>query len=460
MAGQATVDVSAAIEKQKLGRFLIRLIIVSWLVTFFDGFDMNVIPFTRILLEGAFHLKDQQYGELFSIGVFGTLFAGFLFGYIGDRWGRRPTIIFATGAFSLLTFAFAFSWNFESLMALRFLNGLALGGAIPLIWALNMEFAPKSMRATIITLIMLGYGIGVAVAGPLARLVIPHFGWQGVYVVGGMLSFLATALLILMLPESLRFLTVKGGRHDRILDTLRRMDADIPPMAEADTPARFLLTDEAPRTEGFKVSMLFKGRLKWLTPLLWLSYFCSSISIFFVVSWGPAILEKLHLSPDHVAWLSSLNSLCSAIGGLAVMRFTDKHGAIAIALLPLTAVPLLLIAGLAPVTLMQFILLLIPISIFMGGSHYGITSIVSMFYPSAIRGNGAGWCSGVAKIGSVLGPLIGGYVLASGLPVRTSYALLAACPLVYGVAVLTIGFIERRSGDHAPIDAAPAPAAE
>ncbi len=131
------------------------------------------------------------------------------------------------------------------------------------------------------------------------------------------------------------------------------------------------------------------------------------------------------------------------------MRFTDRHGPIVVALLPLTAVPLLLAAGLAPLTLAQFMVLLVPISIFLGGSHYGITSIISMFYPSAIRASGAGWCSGVAKIGSVLGPLIGGYVLATNLPVKMTYALLAACPLVYGVAVLTIGVIVRRGGGSA-----------
>ena len=465
MAGQATFDVSAAIETQKLSGFTIRLVVVSWLVTFFDGFDMNVISFTSKQLEASFHLSHQMLGQVFSIGIFGTLLAGFLFGYIGDRIGRRPAIIFATGAFSALTLALAFAWNYESLLALRFLNGLALGGAMPLIWALNMEYAPKRMRATIITVIMLGYGIGVMVAGPVARLILPRFDWPGVFILGGALSFVATLLLFFALPESLRFLTGRDGQHAAIHGILRRMKVAIPPMASPDEPARFILTDEAPPTgKRFHLSMLFEGRLRWLTPLLWLSYFSSSISTFFLTSWGPLVLQDLGFSADHAAWVSSMNSLCSATGGVLLMRFTDRHGPIAIALLPLTAVPLLLTAGLAPVTLTQFIFLLIPISVFLGGSHYGITSIVSMFYPSPIRASGTGWCSGVAKIGSVLGPLIGGYVLATSLPVKMTYALLAACPLVYGVAVLMIGVIERRGRDQEPVPAgqaaAPAPAAE
>jgi AAHS family 4-hydroxybenzoate transporter-like MFS transporter len=454
MAGRTTFDVSAALETQKLSGFTIRLICISWLVTFFDAFDMNVIAFTSKQLEASFNLTHQMLGQVFSIGVFGTLLAGFLFGYIGDWIGRRPAIIFATGAFSALTIALAFAWNFESLLVLRFLNGLALGGAMPLIWALNMEYAPKRMRATVITVIMLGYGLGVAVSGPVARLVLPTFDWPGVFIVGGSLSFVATLLLFFALPESLRFLTGREGSHKAIHDILRRMKAAIPPMGSPDAPTRFVLTDEAPPTgKRFNVAMLFEGRLRWLTPLLWLSYFSSSISTFFLASWGPLVLQDLGFSADHAAWVSSMNSLCSATGGLLLMRFTDRHGPIAIALLPLTAVPLLLTAGLAPVTLTQFIFLLIPISVFLGGSHYGITSIVSMFYPSPIRASGTGWCSGVAKIGSVLGPLIGGYVLATSLPVQMTYALLAACPLVYGVAVLTIGIIVRRERDQDPLAA-------
>jgi AAHS family 4-hydroxybenzoate transporter-like MFS transporter len=187
---------------------------------------------------------------------------------------------------------------------------------------------------------------------------------------------------------------------------------------------------------------------------LWFSYFASSISTFFIASWGPKILEDLGFSANHAAYVTALNSLCSAAGGLAIMRFTDKHGPISISILPLTAVPLLLFAGLAPINLLGFLIILVPISIFLGGSHYGVVSILGNFYPSAIRANGAGWCSGVGKIGSVLGPLIGGYLLAyftaTHLPVRLTYALLAICPAAYGLAILGVGIIYRGSLPGAP----------
>lgn len=454
MAAAQTFDITAALEREKLGGFALRLILVSWLVTFFDGYDMNVIAFATKQLASAFQINNTQLSYIISSGLFGTLIGNFLFGWLGDVLGRRPAIILAVGAFSLLTLAQAFCTTFEALLVVRFFNGLALGGALPLIWALNVEFAPKRMRATVITLIMLGYGVGVMFAGPIARLILPRFDWPGIFIFGGVVSLLATGLLVVTLPESLRYLAVKGDRPDRIRVVLRRMGLEAP------EGAAFVLTDEAPKSaQKAAVRQLFAGTLAWLTPLLWISYFASSISTFLLSSWGPRILEEMRFSPDHAAYISSMNSALGMTGGLLLMRFTDRHGPLVIAAYPLIAVPLLLTAGLAPMSLTVFLALLVPIALFLSGGHYGITSIVSLFYPSSIRSLGSGLCSGLAKVGSVIGPLIGGLVLDSGMPVKMTYALLAACPLLYGVSALGIGLIVRRSGNPAEQDIVAQPAA-
>jgi AAHS family 4-hydroxybenzoate transporter-like MFS transporter len=164
---QQEVDVSSIIEQQKLNGFLVALVVGSWVITFFDGFDMNVISFAAPYIAPEFHLDKVMMGKLFSIGLAGTMVGGFLFGYLGDRIGRRPSIIAATVAFSVLTMAIAFSKSYEQLLALRFLDGIAIGGMLPLSWALNIEYAPKRFRSTIVTVVMVGYSLGTAVGGPV-----------------------------------------------------------------------------------------------------------------------------------------------------------------------------------------------------------------------------------------------------------------------------------------------------
>src|SRR6202453_3407093 len=139
MIERNNVDVSRIIEEQKLGRFLVGLVAISWIITFFDGLDTNLISFAAPYFGAQYHLTRLQLGNIFSMGLFGTMVGGFALGYLGDRIGRRPVVIFATALFGILTMCFALANSYGSLLALRFIDGLPLGGMLPLAWALNIE---------------------------------------------------------------------------------------------------------------------------------------------------------------------------------------------------------------------------------------------------------------------------------------------------------------------------------
>src|SRR5580658_2550012 len=222
MAGRAVIDVSETVERQKLGGFLIGLVAISWIITFFDGFDSQAIAFAAPYLSTQYHLDRIMMGNIFSMGLVGTLVGGFAFGYLGDRVGRRPAIILATAAFGLLTLAFVLADGYASLLALRLVDGVALGGMLPLAWALNIEYAPKRYRATIVTVIMIGYSFGTALGGPVAIWLIPIFGWKAVFIFGGVAAIASSVVLFLLLPESIRFLASKGRQPDRIAAIVRR----------------------------------------------------------------------------------------------------------------------------------------------------------------------------------------------------------------------------------------------
>ena len=446
MSGQ---DLNAALEERKLGRFGLGLVLISALVIFFDGYDMQVIAFATTRMETVFHVTNAAFGMALGAGLFGTLVGGVLFGALADRFGRRPAIIAATACFSFLTFALAFANSLTTLIVLRFVAGLALGGAIPLLWTLNVEFAPKRLRATVITLIMLGYGFGTAFAGPISTIILPRWDWPGLFVFGGVISLIAVGILIAWLPESLRTLAARPDSADAITRVLRRMGVEPP----TDPEAIRILREGPPQQSrrGLNLKGLFEGRLRVLTPLIWICYFASSIAVYFLTNWGPTILRNMHFSTNGTGWLSFGNSMCGMTGGLMLMRFTDKHGPISIAVMPLIAVPFLLVTGLAPVTLVTFIFLSLALTFFVSGGHYGITSVISGFYPSHIRASGSGVANAFAKVGSILGPVIGGFVLDAHLQPRTPYALLAICPLVFAAAALAMGLVARRRDP--PMDA-------
>jgi AAHS family 4-hydroxybenzoate transporter-like MFS transporter len=436
----ATIDVSQVIERQKLSRFLVSLVIISWIITFFDGFDSNVISFAAPYFGAEYHLSRVQLGNVFSMGLLGTLIGGFIFGYVGDRIGRRPAVIFATAAFGVLTMCFALADNYWSLFGLRLINGLPLGGMLPLAWALNIEYAPKRYRATIVTVIMMGYSLGTALGGPIAIWLIPKLGWKALFIVGGVASLAGALALFLMLPESIRFLAAKRKSPERIAAILRRMAAD----EQVPAGATFIATDEGAIGKDFKPSLLFEGELRWITPLIWLAYIFSSMAVFFIVNWTPLVFEALKFSRNEAATAATMNSIMGAIGGLLLMRFTDKRGAIAITTMPVVTTALLLVAGLVYVGHTPFLVLSALIGGFLIGGHFGLHSICGIFYPSAYRGNGAGWATSVAKIGSVAGPFLGGIILSTSLPVRNIFTVLAVCPAVFAISIYVVGRMHRR----------------
>ena len=446
------IDVVDIVEGQKLGWFVVRLVLVSALVMFLDGYDLNVIPFTAPDVMKAYGLNTVMWKDVLTSGILGTLIGSIVFGIFGDRLGRRSAIVCATAAFGVLTLLFAAAANYHQQLVLRLLNGIALGGAVPLTWALSVEYVPRRYRATIVTVIMMGYGIGVAVSGPIAvKLLIPSFGWQGVFLFGGGASLLAAALLFRALPESLRFLAARGDRPEQLARIVRQL---APERTDIEG-ATFTLSGQDPDDESRRglpavlhgLAALFRGPLRVITPLVWLAYAASSMSTFFFTSWGPMLFQKMGLSREGAAWSSFANSVCGALGALLLMRFTDRLGPISVALLPAVAVPFLLTLGFVPVGHTAFIATMALLYVFLGGSHYGIISITGTFYPTTHRALGTGWASAVGKIGSVAGPWVGGgimaAVIASTLPAKDTFLFLALCPTVFFFCMLGIGLMER-----------------
>ena len=370
------------------------------------------------------------------------MLGGFFFGYLGDRIGRRPTIILSTAAFGLMTLLFTLADSYTSLLVLRFLNGFALGAMLPLCWALNIEFVPKRYRASVITIIMVGFSLGGAVAGPLTVWIAPHYGWASVFALGGIATLLSSVLLFFTLPESVRFLVSKHKHPEAVERILKRLDPGI----EIRPGDRYFLADEIDiGDQPFRVGQLFIGKLKWITPMIWIGFGASSMAMYFLASWSPLVYQYAGFDRATASWVSSFASFSGAMAGLILMRVVDTRGPYAVMIYPLLSLPFLLALGIGDLQGNAFIVLSLIGAIFVKGSHYGITSIAGIFYPSAIRGNGAGWAASMGKIGSVCGPLLGAYVLNSGMPVVKSFAILALCPAVLGVCAYTMARIDRRS---------------
>ena len=439
--GMRTIDVTASIERRRFDGAYYGLIALSWLITAFDGLDGLMIGFTLPYMRDELHLTTVMMGYVAAAGNAGTAAGGFLSPLLADRVGRRPTLIAMALMFGMLTSATALAGSYEALVVMRFVNGLALGGLLPLAWALNIEFVPKRLRATVVTIIMVGYSVGSAMAGPLTNALAPGHGWQGVYLAGGLGTLVCSVALWIWLPESIRFLVLNGRRPDAVARTLHQLD----PRTDATAEDRFVLSDEVKTAGKVPIKELFAGPLRIVTPLLWLGFFMSSLGVFFTSSFGPTVLESIGFPRPTAALVKSSVSLVGAGLGLLLMRFTDRKGPIALAVYPAVAVPVLIVVGYGLLSGDTFLAMVLLGSGLVMGGHFGVQSIAGVYYPSAVRATGGGFASGVAKVGAILGPIVGAAVLSSHLPVVRTYALLAICPAALCLCALGIARALRRA---------------
>jgi AAHS family 4-hydroxybenzoate transporter-like MFS transporter len=443
-ASSRTLDVSAFLDRG-MTPFHKRLLIVSCLVTFFDGLDFSLIAFTLPYLREQMALTDEMTGFVSSAAFAGQMIGSLIGSYIADIVGRRPVILWCTVLSALLTFVTGFAGTPEMLIVLRFLGGLAIGGLLAPIWSLNIESMPAGKKATAVTIIMLGFSTGGAAAGQVTNFLAPSHGWEAVFWVAGAATMALAIVLQFTLPESARWMVARGKPTADILPLLSRFD---PGIGQAGYTA-LVLSDER-RTSGqspwAKSAALFRGALVFITPVIWFTYFFSSFAIYLKSAFGVLFMETLGIERTTAADLASINGLLGAVGGVFLLMYTEKRGPIWIALAPLIGIPLALLIGSG---LIDGGPLFIPVillgGITIGVGHAAVISMTTFYYPSAVRSTGGGWASFMAKFAAVAAPIIGGYYfLVDRQAVLDGYNFTALCLAGVVLGIVALAFFAKR----------------
>ncbi|MDA9413168.1 4-hydroxybenzoate transporter [Bradyrhizobium sp. CCBAU 45384] len=445
MSASDIIDVTDVIERQRRNGLVLTVLILSTTMMFLDGYDLQAMAFAAPSIIRAWGVERAALGIVFSAGIFGILVGGLVFGSLGDRIGRRLSIVASMLVFGGFTLATVWASDITSLIVLRFLAGIGIGGLSPLCYALNLEYAPSRYRGTAVAIIMVGYVAGSSIGGFIAAGLVPQFGWTIVFWIGGVLPLLGAALCYFALPESIKFLVVRNREPAEIARILNRIE----PGLQAQATTRFVLRDEASAGSAgmgplSQLASLFDGRLAIITPFLWVAYIASSITMFFLNSWTPILAEASGHTPAQAAMGLTVFSLGGAVGGLTIGRVLDRFGVIAIAIVPLIACPLVASLGWAGLGDSTYLGTMACVGFFVVGGHQGLNSSVGQFYSSANRTTAVGWALSVAKIGSISGPLVAGILIAQHLPFSNLFLLAALPPLVVAACVLVLGISQRK----------------
>jgi AAHS family 4-hydroxybenzoate transporter-like MFS transporter len=421
------LNLEELVDGQKFGRFNINLLIWSFLAMATDGFDLAGLASAAPELARTWHVAPKAFAPALSASLFGILFGAPLLGHAGDRFGRKILIVTGSIVFSLGTLATVWATNLDQVVALRFLTGIGIGGLMPNAIALNSELAPKRLRATLIVLMFTGISVGAGIAGAIQAWLIPHYGWQVMFLFGGLAPLIVAACLLLTLPESVKFLALKPHRRAQFLSTIRSLRRDL---AIADD-ARFVVAP-APQASGLGIKLIFSGRLAWITPLLWACFASALMANFFLNSWLPLIFETSGMTARESGVATSLYHYGGAIGGLLVSLVLGRLGFTVIALLFLCATLAIATIGFPGLSYIAMVSAVALSGFCTLGVQFGNNAASGLLYPTAFRSSGVGWALGIGRFGSIAGPLAGGLLLGLKVPPR-EFFFFAAVPMAAGV---------------------------
>lgn len=427
--------VSELIDRRPMGRYQIWTMVLCGMVIVLDGFDTQSIGFLAPSMADTLRVPVKTFGPIFAAALVGLMISSMLSGPIADRWGRKWPIVACTlifGTFAMLT---ARSTTFDQLLAFRFLTGLGLGGALSNSVALMSEYAPKHLLAVIVSMMFCGMPTGAVLGTQVSAVMLPRWGWRSVFYAGGVLPLTLALLLILILPESVRYLEVSGASQQKISRILGRISREL-----AHVPfSRYQRKDE--RQNAPVANLFTEGRAAG-TFLLWIPYFMNLLMLYFIVFWLPALLRQTGKPVSAGITAIMLFSVGGIVGSAVEGNLMNRWGSLNVLLAEFLGT-MVLIAALAYST--AFSLMMITtfvLGFVVQAAQGGLSAVAATFYPISIRSTGIGWCLGVGRVGSIVGPLLGGLMLKldwSPRQILLAGAVPAFCAAAAAFASLRLG---------------------
>jgi MFS transporter, AAHS family, 4-hydroxybenzoate transporter len=400
---------SEIIDRRPLSRFQIRTIALCGLVLVLDGFDAQALGFVVAPVSETLKIQLKSFGPILSASLFGLMIAAMATGPIADRWGRKWTVIFSTITFAVFALLTAHVTTFNQLLILRFLTGLGLGGALPNVVSLATEYSPRRFQTVFVSVLFAGMPLGGVVAGMTSSAVIHTWGWRSVFYVGGLLPLALACVLIAVLPESVRFLSVRGGDPRKIARVLAKISPELAGVTLASS------SSQAHAHQGLPVKHLFTEGRAAGTILLWIPFFMNLLLLYFVVSWMPALLRQAGMSVSAGITATTLFSVGGIVCCFVEGTLINILGAFVVLVAEFGVCALFMAAMAFAATSRPVVF---SIAFVLGfcvvGGQGGINALAAGFYPTSIRSTGVGWALGIGRIGSIVGPMVAGMLLSAG----------------------------------------------
>jgi AAHS family 4-hydroxybenzoate transporter-like MFS transporter len=416
---------------------------ICFIVAMLDGYDTQAIAFVAPVIAKQWGISVDTFGPVFAIGLLGLTIGALAFGPIADRYGRKPILFVSTaifGAFGLMT---VLATTYNELLVYRLLTGIGLGGAMPNVIALTSEYFPRRIRTTAVTLMFTGFPIGAVIGGIAGGKLIAAFGWHSIFVVGGVAPLVILPLIALWLPESIRYLLRTEPQSQRVQMIVARL-------APLGNVAPDIAAEASSEGNGVPIRHLFADGRSLVTLLLWVIFFVNLLILYFLINWLPTVMTAGGMPLEKAIVAIAMLNLGGVVGGFTLGRLIDRFG-------PFYVLSASYVLATISVSAIGQTTQSIPLSLavtfvagfFVIGCQFCANALAAESYPTFARSTGVGWALGIGRIGSIVGPLIGGLMVGAGFSIALLLVYSGLPALLAALAILLLAYATSQQGKFA-----------
>lgn len=428
----AVYSVDTVLERPAMGRYRWNIYILCGLLMALEGYDAYIVANLAPTIARGLGIPIPSMAYIFSAQAAGMALGFYTIPVLADRIGRRGIILVGCALFGVFTLLSTAVTTLEQFTLVRFLAFAAMGGTMPNIVALATEFMPDKRRGKLLTWLYIGHGLGAALAGLVGPTFVHYHSWQSALWAGGAALILSVPYLYFRLPESGRYLMTRNPQDDRIGAMLQKVDPSL-----SFAPGTTFVSNEE-RTHGSSVAALFRSSRAPMTLLLWLSMGSALFVVATLTSWLPSYLHLLGgVETATATRMSSVSALGAIVGPLFLTLLMMRFGLA-------SSLALMSVIGFLSMSALYFVaaahglgwVLGFAYGLFVIGVQAGLNSLVASSYPTSIRSTGIGWAGGIGRVTSMVGPGLGGLMLAAQMPAYWIYIIVSAPLLLTAIAMV------------------------
>jgi MFS transporter, AAHS family, 4-hydroxybenzoate transporter len=390
------------VENKNISQVQFSTILICFLMNMLDGMDVMVVSYAAPNISKDWLVRPQSLGIVFSAGLLGMSIGAMFLAPRADKIGRKSMILICNLLMGVSVFATSWANSVEMLTFFRVISGMGIGGMLASTATLTAENAPINSKDFWVSFVMAGYPIGAVLSGLAAASIIPLYGWQSMFQVAGITSFITLPIVYFFLKESTDFL------------------------------------DKSERKKSPVVSELLTNNYKNATIGLWIAIFMAFATLYFLTTWIPKLASATGLSVELAIYAGTVFNLGAFCGIVSQGYFSGKFG------LQKTIFSYLIFTGVAMLIFGFFkgtILVLVLFGLIgfgIQGGFVGMYSLAARIYPTEIRATGVGWAVGAGRIGAIIGPLLGGIMIGFGFSMATNFIVFALPAIISGIAILIL----------------------